>query len=246
MKAMENIRTTEDLKTIEYYDNESKIYSSKRYPTLVNTFVQYLFKKRLEIALDMVAPYEYDSVLELGCADGILLRQLVSRFPGKLSRLVGVDISPLMIKQARIMTPADMSIEYQMVSETPKEKFNLIMAIGFMNVQLWQNEISYLLGHLRADGYLLISFANLHSLHSMMKNEETSSSVLRATPSTYRKMLKVDFDIIAYKPYGFFVPKLWALPGFARFFQVFVDYLLAHILPSLFHEHLYLLRSRKH
>lgn len=94
-----------DNRTIKYYDRESSQYTDKRYAPVTESYIQYVFKTRLQIFLSFLAKIEKSlpekaTIMEIGCADGVIFKAIENRFPGRFHHLVGVDISSDMIREA--------------------------------------------------------------------------------------------------------------------------------------------------
>lgn len=229
----------------DYYNQESIQYSHKRYEGVTDTYVKYFFKRRLELVLGHLAECQpiFRTLLDVGTGDGVMLREITSKLSGKFNKLVGVDIADEMIKQSRLLT-TDNAISFFNVNDTPKEKFDVILFIGFMTPKLWQDYQSYVTLHLAEGGFVLTSFAGHDSIHARLKIKNEQYYVEYLSYQNYRKLIGTNFEIINSKYYGFFVPKLWSIPALARVVQPIVDRLMAPLFPNLFHECLYLLRKK--
>jgi ubiquinone/menaquinone biosynthesis C-methylase UbiE len=77
----------------------------RRSGTYENSFLQGLFFDRIHrVALDSIpAEIKPESILDVGCGTGRLLRQAATRWP--TARLIGVDPAEGMVKEARRLTP---------------------------------------------------------------------------------------------------------------------------------------------
>jgi len=233
----------------KYYNEESTKYSYKRYEGVTDTYVKYFFRRRLALVLNYLAAMRLNvredgpHLLEVGCADGVVLRKIALKTPGKFGKLVGVDIAEDMLVQACLVTK-DSNISFFHKSETPIEKFDVALAVGFVDPGHWQEEKNYLLKHLKPGGHVVISLGARYSLHARLKLVGKDYAKQYLTYKEYDKLLTYDFEIVAKRYYGLFVPKLWAIPTLARLLQPVFDRLLAPLVPGLFHECLYLLRSK--
>ena len=234
-----------------YYNEESTQYSHKRYEGVTDTYVKFFFKRRLALVLQFfsdLAPRALrgrsgrSSLLEVGTADGVVLREIVRKLPNKFKQLVGVDIAAKMIGEARALT-SDKKISFFEISQVPAEKFDAILFVGFMTEALWQEYQPFIREHLDSGGYVIISLAGAGSLHARFKLAQAPYVADYRSYGRYRQVLSQDFQILAEKHYGLFIPKLWAWPALARLIQPLVDRFLVPFLPNLFHECLYLVRS---
>jgi len=84
--------------------------------------------------LDAAAPFEGKRVLDLGCGEGYVSRQLATQAP---ARLLSVDISSGMIDLARAAEEAaPLGIDYRVASATEldlDEEFDLVLAVFLFN-----------------------------------------------------------------------------------------------------------------
>lgn len=240
------------MEPFNYYNQESAQYSRKRYEGVIDTYVKYFFKRRLALILNYLkhladGPLSERQggliLLDVGCADGVVLREIARELPDRFNKLVGVDIAENMIKQARALTK-ESNIKFFNKSETPHEKFDVVLIVGFMTEPLWQSEKNYIFEHLVPGGTVIVSLAGRNSLHAGIKLKDKEYVRDYRSYQEYEWMLENDFEIVSKKHYGFFVPKLWSLPFLARFIQPTTDILLASFFPELFHEVLYLLRRK--
>jgi trans-aconitate 2-methyltransferase len=81
--------------------------------------------ERTRAARDLLArvpPGDYPSIVDLGCGPGNSTELLIERFPG--ARIVGVDRSPDMLRQARQRLPGVEFVEADIASWTPRPPRN--------------------------------------------------------------------------------------------------------------------------
>jgi SAM-dependent methyltransferase len=229
-------------KDIAYYDAESGQYSKKRYPERAATYVQSFFLRRLALLTGLVCEYACArpvSLLEIGCADGVILRKLFAALPEAFSSMEGVDISPRMVEAARKLSEGlPMTFAARTENIPPRD---LVIEIGVLNyVPDFEQDIARLYDSVVLGGRAIISIAGTGSLWHRLKR--TGEDFAHFLPyRTYEAALRKRFAIIASEPVGLFIPYLWRLPGIARFIQPTVERMLALVAPGLFHEKVYVL-----
>src|SRR3989338_6869370 len=105
LKPMDNMIRKE---TVDFYNQESEQYSKKRYEGKTNSYFQFLFKRRRQLFLafiDSIKTELKDSkALEIGCADGVIVKKLLQKLPDSFKTITGVDVSPKMIQKAKETT----------------------------------------------------------------------------------------------------------------------------------------------
>src|SRR4051812_11232947 len=111
-----------DFTDTSFYDKESGHYSARRYEGTVFAYIQYFFRRRLNVVADLIRSQAANTsgltLIEDGCADGVVLREIVRKFPGRFSHVIGTDISPRMIDMARDISPQK-EISYFVKNELP-------------------------------------------------------------------------------------------------------------------------------
>lgn len=234
-------------KIVDFYDKESTGYTQKRYPVITESYTQYIFKKRLAVFLSFIESVIDDlpqdiSMLEIGCADGIILKAVEERFPNRFSKLVGVDISPGMIKEAKDSNKNPRA-SYFLRDELISEKFTLVVELGVHPFDL-AGELSFVNSHLQSGGYFFYDLVGLKALYTRIK---LKGEYFVSDYKTYKNSdteLSSVFTIVKASVYGFFVPKIWSRPSFARVIQPIVDAIFQNISPELFQEKIYLLKKK--
>jgi len=235
------------IKDVQFYNAESSKYSKKRYPKVTLTYTQFFFKKRLEIILRKMSPLIQNkkniSILEIGCADGIVVRNLRSFFPDTFSKLVGIDTSPGMINVAKT-NEANTGINFFIRSDFESlQKFDFIFEIGVINYADLDTEIKFGAENLKNDGYFVCTVAATSSLSNIFKrNPHEYNNFL--SYGSYEKSFRKFFDIEKSFPVGLFIPFLWRMPLLAGFLQPFVEIILRPLVPNIFHEKIYILKKR--
>ena len=233
--------------TIEFYNKESSQYSEKRYEGITNSYFQFVFKRRLTIFLSFFDVLSRDAknikALEIGCADGIVARKLLLVSEDKLDSVVGVDISPDMISQAKQITH-NPKITYYMRGEEPAALYNLIFELG-VHPYDFEGELKFVSSRLVPEGYFIYSLASRGSLQVKFKLKGAAFVNDYMDYTDYEKIIVKYFNIVSSEPYGLFIPKLWAFPGFARIVQPIIEKIFKNIFPNLFHEKVYLLKKKQ-
>jgi 2-polyprenyl-3-methyl-5-hydroxy-6-metoxy-1,4-benzoquinol methylase len=233
---------------IDFYNQESTQYSKKRYEGKTESYTQFFFKKRLSIVLDFInyilSKKSNLDLLEIGCADGIVISHIQKTFPNKFSSFVGIDIAESMIEVAKKLN-GDPSTSFYVRGNEPSKKYDVILAIGFLSVPMFKKDFGYIEENLKDDGFFLWSLASRNSLHARIKLKGANYISEYASFKEYESFLSKNFEIVKSEPYGLFIPKLWAFPGIARTIQPIIENIFKNIFPSLFHEKVYLLKKKK-
>lgn len=235
-------------RTDDYYDEEARVYSAKRYPKRIQNYTHFLFTHRRTLALKLLAraiagTKEPRTLLEVGCADGILLRSVASAYPNAFVHMLGVDVAEPMIEVARKMT-TEPGVEYKMRDELSHAgAFSVVLEIGVAALAFdTKGELQILADQLAPGGYLLCSFSSSTSLaQKLARGTAGDTSVLRPY-GIYEDAICERFTIVVSSAYGLYVPLLWKVPALARLLQPLAE-ILGQLFPSLAHEHLYLLKK---
>ncbi|HBH71688.1 MAG: hypothetical protein UU88_C0002G0026 [Parcubacteria group bacterium GW2011_GWC1_42_11] len=236
-------------KDTEFYNKISGRYSEDRYPDVANSYTQSFFNRRLELLVSAIKQTVLVqgsglSVLEIGCADGVVLRKIYEVFNKNISYLVGLDISPKMIEVAS-RENSDVGILFKVRNDYKDlRKFNLILEVGVINyTESVSSEMAYAHSVLDDGGYYICSFAGTDSLLNRIKPGDKGYNNFLSYEE-YEESIKEFFTIEKKIPVGFFVPLLWRLPALARFKQPIIENLFKYISPNLFHENIYVLRKK--
>lgn len=232
--------------TVNFYDKESGIYTAKRYPNLVESYTQYIFRTRLNIFLSFLKKGQHvippnPSVFEIGCADGIVFKSLEESFPHRFPKLVGVDISPGMVAEATKQNTNN-NTSFALRDNVPPALYDMVLEIG-VHVYDLEAELAYVAQFLKPQGYFVYSAAGAKSLYKKIKMKDKDYSNDYLPYSSGEEVLRKYFSIEDSAVYGLFVPKLWQIPALGRFLQPVVDSIFQFIAPELFHEKLYLLKK---
>lgn len=236
------------MKDTKYYDKESAVYSLKRYSSVPRNYIQYFFGQRLDIVSNLVGKYanknaDKQGALEVGCADGVVISSIYSRYSNIFGSWTGIDISPQMIEVAR-NNHKDLPIRFVERREyMPQGKIGIIIEIGVANYADVEEELSYAHGILDIDGVYILSLAGRGSLWSIRQGGEGGFNNFHKY-SEYEGLIGKYFDVLAKKPVGLYLPLVWRLPVLARMIQQFCEGIFAPFAKNLFHENIYVLRKR--
>ena len=224
------------MKDSQFYNEESKHYSAKRYPLVATTYIQFFFKERLRLAVEqlkaIVGSKEHLTLLEVGCADGVVLREISKQFDGSFSKLVGIDTAKGMVEQARVLA-ADPRIQVFLRGEELLDgPVDVIMEIGVANYADIDEELEYAREHLADGGVYILSLAGKGSLNAFFGKGVGYKNFL--SYRDYEQKIAALFRIETVIPCGFFVPLLWRTPRIARIVQLAIEKVMAMITPNAF------------
>ena len=225
-----------------FYNTESAQYSSKRYPPVASTYVQAFFKRRLSITLEVIERIpksEPLSVLEIGCADGVVLRALRERFGARLGAIQGIDIAQEMIARARELN-RDFRTTYAVRREYVERPIDLVIETGVLNYA-GVEDISYAARQLKEGGWYVLSLAGTGSIIHQLDLVGGFKDV--RSYREYEALIREEFEIVAVRGCGFFVPYLWRVPALARLLQPYFEGVFGLLLPNLCHEKVYLVKK---
>ncbi len=230
-----------------FYDKESAHYSGKRYGTTPRSYVQFFFQERLRLVTSLVGKHvrgAHLTLIEDGCADGIVAQMVVATYPIIFSKVVGTDISPGMISAAREFNKnprASFFLKHELAEEV---KADVFLAIGFVSPGIFEDEFSFIQKHLKNKASILVSLASRNSIHTRLKLRGKEIVNDYGTFEEYERYFREKFEIVDRRSYGVFVPKLWAFPAVARTLQPIFE-AIGRMFPSLCHETLYVLSPKE-
>ncbi len=233
-------------KNTQYYNKESVVYSQKRYPVTNTQYTHSFFNKRLEHIIYLLKKIVENktnlSLLEIGCADGIIIGRIHDTFQKNFSLFVGIDISPEMIRVAQGRFNNDI-IFYTRDNFTVRELKDIIIEVGVINYAILKEEIVFSRKLLRDTGYYICSYAGSDSLfNKLKKNKDEFNNFV--SYQEFENVLKNNFNLVRVIPVGFFIPYIWKVPCVARFIQPVIEKILKPFVPNLFHEKIYLLKKK--
>lgn len=233
------------MKDAEFYNKESLKYSSKRYPRKASTYIQYFFKRRLQILLIELGEICEEktglNLLEVGCADGVVLRAIVEAFPQSFSSMTGIDTAKDMVSAAKSLTNDSRIAFYERGAE-PKEKRDVIIEIGVANYADFDEELRYAKENLIEGGTFILSIAAKGSINAFFGKGDGYNNFL--SYREYESRISHSFRIVRYIPVGFYIPIIWRVPAIARYIQAVKERVMAPIAPNVFHEKVYVLKAK--
>jgi SAM-dependent methyltransferase len=232
------------MKDTEFYNAESSQYSSKRYPLHPTTFTQFFFKERLAKTLVCIGRIVQNkkqplSLLEIGCADGVVVEQIHKQFGASLAAIDAIDISPGMIEAAQKNSTA--SIRYSVRGTSLPGMYDLIVEVGVLNYSDFTEDMQQVSAALNLGGVYICSVAGSSSLQNVLRGGEGYGNL--RTYAEYEKEMRDYFVIERAEPVGFLVPFLWRVPVVARVVQPMLEWLLQP-LQSLALEKVYVLKVK--
>lgn len=234
------------MKDSSFYNQESTQYSAKRYPPVATTYIQFFFKERLRLTIEQlkaaVVSKEHLTLLEVGCADGVVLREISKQLDGVFSKLVGIDTAEGMVAQARVHTTDSRTQFFLRGEEVVDGPVDVIVEIGVANYADIDEELKYTHEHLADDGVYILSLAGKGSLNAFFGKGVGYRNFLLYRD--YEQKIAALFRVETVIPCGFFVPLLWRMPRVARMVQPAIEKVMAMIMPNVFHEKIYILRKR--
>ncbi len=235
------------LKDKQFYNQESETYSFKRYPEIASSYIQFFFKQRLALVLKELIEETQDrdqlALLEIGCADGIVLRQVDGLMGDKFSEIIGIDNAEQMIEKAQELSRPD-KIKYLLRDkENPNNKYDIILEIGVANYADIDEELSYAFDKLKSEGRYLLSLAGRNSFVNLFGKSDGYNNFL--SYQEYEKKIRKNFEIIKIVPVGFYLPFLWKSPALGKIIQPFLEWAFRFIMPNLFHEKICIICKKK-
>lgn len=231
------------IKDKNFYNKESFIYSKKRYPQKILNYTQFFFKERLRIAL-MEFEKNFNNgnglkCLEIGCADGIILREIEKEFGNNFSEMLGLDIAEKMIEKAEALNTSSKISFFIRGNEPQDKKFDVILELGVINYTDFESEMRYAKNHLNRQGLYVLSVSGNSSSHNYFLGKEERYQNFNSY-NAYEEIIKKYFLINKIIPCGFYLPILWKIPTIALFLQPILEKIF-HFFPNAFHEKIYLL-----
>ncbi len=238
-------------KDTTFYNNESAIYSAKRYPAVARTYVQHFFKKRLSVLIGLLqkryAGKSGLNLLEVGCADGVVLIEIDNVLGDTFSDMTGIDIAEEMIRVARARTETESrgkKIGYSVRGqETAGKKYDVIIEVGVANYANFDEELVYAAQALKPGGRYFLSIAGTGSTNDSFGRGKGYTNFL--SYAEYEAKIRGVFNVEEVRAVGLYIPLIWALPAIARPLQALVEAILAPIAPGLFHEKIYVLKRAR-
>ncbi len=237
-----------DFFNTSFYDSASSEYSKQRYNVHPQSFIHFFFQTRLRNIITLIkrncSDRQDQLLIEDGCADGVVAQTVMNIYKESFSQGIGLDISPKMIEQARILNK-NPRITFNIKKELGEQmKADVFLAVGFVSPGIFDDEFRFIRNHIKDDGLIIVSLASRNSPYAKLKLKDKEVTNDYWTFRQYEEFLKKDFEIVDSIPYGLFIPKLWAIPFIAMILQPLLEYIL-NLFPVLFHETLYVLKHKR-
>ncbi len=234
------------MKDSVFYNQESARYSEKRYPSVAKTYTQFFFKRRLVLTKAFLRQILAGSnrsleLLEVGCADGIVVREIEKDFHGKFKKITGIDTAAEMIEEARNKNTSP-NVEFFTRDAYTGTSADVVVETGVINYANFDEEMAFAAKQLTPGGHYLFSIAGTDSLLNFFKPEGDFNDF--RSYGEYDRIVRKAFDVVSVRGCGLFIPLLWRVPALARFIQAIIDPLAGLIAPSLCHEKVYLVRKK--
>lgn len=249
-RIMQVFMRDEEIRDTKFYNDESTKYSLKRYPNRAFDYTHAFYLRRLDIVKRMLKDVldfaSHPSLLEVGCADGVVIRRVHDQFGTDFSSYRAIDISPNMIEAART-EHASAGIAFDV--RNPAECFGdtqegVILEVGVLNYTDLAHELSCASQTLKDGGYYIISIAGRGSLWDRRRRSDTGFKHFM-TYKEYEAELENHFEILASSGVGLFIRGIWKVPVLARPIQVVAESFMNLFAKKLFHEKVYLLKKRR-
>jgi SAM-dependent methyltransferase len=242
---------TDDIKhkntIVDYYNKESTQYSKKRYEGSLNTYTQYLFRKRMEIYFNYISDIKNTlkhqiELFDIGCADGVVLFNTENKFSDFIKSFDAVDVSSSMVDIAN-KNKINNKFNFYLRGQEIDKKYDLVTELG-VHISDPDSEYKYVKDKLNGNNsFYIFSVSSKNSLHTIFKLKNDSKAKHYTDLKTFKQteiILSKYFKIIKKTPYGLFIPKLWSISRLGSLFQPIIDTIFSFITPSLFHETIYL------
>jgi glycosyltransferase involved in cell wall biosynthesis len=235
---------SQETKGTDFYNEESAQYSKKRYVETPRSYLQYFYKHRLAITERYLREVAGDrqglDLLEVGCADGVIIRAVGENFPRTFKRLVGVDIAPGMIEEAKRKNN-DPRAEFYVRSGYQSSPVDVLVETGVVNYSDVEYELDTAGTYLKPDGYYILSIAGTGSLYNRLKGDVLKDF---RPYRIYDRLIRERLTVVRVRGSGLFVPYIWRLPALALPIQAIFDATASVLAPGLCHEKVYLLKKK--
>lgn len=236
------------MKDTAYYNQESKQYSERRYPQVPRSYTQFFYKYRLELTKRflrtiLASGMGHPTLLEIGCADGIIIRSIEAEFPNKFKKLVGIDIASNMIEEARSKNTIERAVFTIRDQYEGRESVDVVVETGVVNYAHVEEELAFAHTNLVPGGFYILSIAGTDSLLARLKGAGGFNDF--RSYSEYDRLLKEKFTTVRVRGCGLFIPYIWRIPPLGRAMQTLVEPIVGVLIPSLCHEKVYLLKKKE-
>jgi cyclopropane fatty-acyl-phospholipid synthase-like methyltransferase len=234
------------MKDTQFFNTESIQYSKKRYPEVADSYLQFFFNRRLAMTKAYLRHIFLQtnaklSLLEVGCADGVIIRALEKEFPTAFEKVVGIDIAAEMVAEAERNNVFPNTTFLTRDKYQAKPPVDIVVETGVINYASCEEEFAFAQQNLKLGGYYLFSIAGTDSLYNRLKNDQLADF---RSYKEYTQLINEQFVVLEEQGCGFFIPLIWRLPALARIIQSVADPIVGRVLPWLCHEKLYLVQKK--
>lgn len=147
-----------------WFDKLSSDYATVyEHPTTIFNFEKI---RRMELVVEHAQRFEPQSILDAGCGPGVVLSVLSRRSTG--SRLVGTDLSYMMLQQAHANNSRPLSFVQSRVEQLPSadHSFDLVYALGVIDYLEKPHQFFKSVWRiLKPGGYFIFTYPNGDSIH---------------------------------------------------------------------------------
>ena len=229
-----------------FYNQESIQYSKKRYPKIARSYLQSFYTRRLTITKEYVRDIlreasPHPTLLEVGCADGVIIRALGEEFTDIFAELIGIDIALEMIKEARRRNTSPHATFFSRDEYQPRA-VDVVVETGVVNYADVEEELAFAHRNLASGGWYILSIAGTDSLYNRLKHDSGLSDF--RPYQEYDRLIREKFQVERVEGVGLFIPYLWRIPAVARGVQSIIEPIMGKFFPGLCHEKMYLLKKK--
>ncbi len=238
-----------------FYTQESVHYTAKRYDGALQTYPQYIFRRRRSIVAEIIKSIlptfnRVDiSIFDIGCADGSVIQYFDNFVDKKFAHIDAIDISEGMIAQAKSTISDSRYNFYLRGTENISRTYSIVTELGVYTPNI-QEELSFMSNKLDTDGYIIYGVALRNSIEARIRRRREKNVEFLDTYLTFGQIkqacARTHLEIVSYTPYGIFIPKLWAFPKIAQHVQSCIDFCVKYIpfSTNLFHEVVFVLKKK--
>jgi SAM-dependent methyltransferase len=181
------------------------------------------------------------SLLEIGCADGVIIRAIEEKCGNTFKGILGIDISSEMVKAA-VEKNVKENVSFRERKDYINTPQDVIIEIGVINYASLDDELIFISSQLKKDGIAIISLAGIGSLWDKQRKKDTGFNNFFSYKE-YEEAIQSQFTIIDIVPVGLQIPLIWRIPSIALPLQSLKEKILRHLAPNLFHEKIYVLKA---
>lgn len=155
----------------------------------------------MEVVVDQLKKLSFDSLIDIGCGDSRLLREVAKRYPN--AKLLGVDSSKRAIQLAKAMNPELNYKAINIIETPPKAKFDvatLVEVLEHIEPDKVEPFLENTVGVLNGEGWLILTVPHtnkgLNEKHYQHFNSKTLQKLLKPY---FRDIVFIPFDVISWR-----------------------------------------------